>query len=109
MITKHNIIVLCASLVIAASIPILYKYKSGATKVEYLSRTFHSGSGWGYDIVMNKKLIIHQEYIPAIAEKKEFQTEKQADAAAQLVLSKLKNNKFPTVSKAEVEQVCGVK
>ena len=102
--TKHSIIVIILSIAIAAAIPFLYKHNE--RKISY--QTFHRGSGWGYNIVVNGKLSIHQEYIPAIAEKKEFSTEIQAKETAQLVVYKLKNNKSPTLTKTEVEQICGV-
>jgi len=103
MTIKQNILVLTSSLVIAGLIPFIYKKHKEESIV---SKTFHSGSGWGYDILMNGKLIIHQVWIPAVSEKKEFSTEAEAKETAALVISKLKNNKFPTLSKDEVEQIC---
>ncbi|MFI5186766.1 MAG: DUF4907 domain-containing protein [Chitinophagales bacterium] len=105
MITKHNAIVIAVSVMIAAAIPFIYKAPGQKEIINY--KTFHSDSGWGYNIVLNGKLIIHQEYIPAIAEKKGFSKEIEAGETAQLVISKLKNNKSPTLSKTEVEQICG--
>ena len=103
--TKHSIIVIILSIAIAAAIPFLCKHNE-ERKISY--QTFHRRSGWGYNIVVDGKLSIHQEYIPAIAEKKEFSTETQAKETAQLVVYKLKNNKSPTLTKTEVEQICGV-
>jgi len=104
MTTKHNWIVIAVSILIAAAIPVLYKAGAKVNEINY--KTFNQTGGWGYDIIVNRKLLIHQEYIPAIAQKKEFSTEKQAAQAAQLVMSKLKNNKLPTLSLVEVEQIC---
>jgi len=102
--TKHNIIVIAVSTLMAISVPFIYR----PVKKERINyKTFHSGPGWGYDIIMNGKLVIHQEWIPAIAEKKEFLNETQAKQTANLVILKLKNNKTPTLSKAEVDQICG--
>jgi hypothetical protein len=105
MTTKPNIIVITICVIIAAAIPFLYRSHPG-NKINY--KTFRADSGWGYDVVVNGKLLIHQQYIPVVAQKKEFPTEQQAEEAAQLVVSKLKNNKLPTLSKAEVQQICGV-
>ena len=105
-ITKHNIIVIAIAVIIAIAIPFIYIYRTNAQhSLDY--KVFRANSGWGYDIVMNGKLVIHQEYIPAINKKKEFVTATQAKETALLVISKLKNNKFPTLSKREVEQICG--
>ena len=103
MITKHNIIVLTASAMIAAAILFFYE-KKPAQKINY--NLFHEASGWGYDILVNDKLFIHQEYVPAMAEKKGFATEIQAKKTARLVINKLKNNKMPTISYAEVDHIC---
>ena len=62
--TKHNLIVITVSVVIAASIPFFYM-NDKRKKMDY--KTFHTTAGWGYDILINKKIFIHQEYIPVIA------------------------------------------
>ncbi len=103
MITKHNLVVLIASATIAATIPFLHTWKT-AKKIEY--KTFQTTNGWGYDILIDKKLAIHQQYIPAIPEKKGFDTEEFAKRAAGSVVDKLKNNKLPTLSYAEINQIC---
>jgi len=105
--TKHNIVVIAVSLVIAASIPLVYK-KTLEPRPNVFYHSFHGDHGWGYDIIMNDKLVIHQQYVPALNVKQQFPTREQAEAAAQLVVFKLKNNKFPTLSKSEVEQICGI-
>ena len=101
--TKHNLVVVGVSILIAAAIPVLY-HAGKRNEINY--KIFRQSGGWGYDIVVNRKLVIHQEYIPVIAQKKEFPTEIQAREAAQLVVQKLKNNKLPTLSCAEINQIC---
>ena len=101
--TKHNIVVITIAVVIAVAIPFIYR-RGKSENVDY--KTFHTKGGWGYDIVVNGKTFIHQQYIPAISEEKEFETEVQAKETAQLVIYKLKNNKLPTLSKVEVERIC---
>jgi Domain of unknown function (DUF4907) len=102
-ITKHNIIVITASVVIAASIPFLYITEK-RKKIDY--KTFHTTAGWGYDILINKKIFIHQEYIPVIVEKKGFATEATVIKMAHAVIEKLKNNKLPTLTRPELDQIC---
>ena len=101
--TKHNIIVIAIAVVIAGAIPFIYQAGKNE-KIDY--KTFHTKDGWGYDIVVKGKTFIHQQYIPAISEEKEFETETQAKEMARLVVYKLKNNKLPTLSKTEVERIC---
>jgi hypothetical protein len=107
VITKHNIAVIAASLVIAAAIPVFYNSRKQVEEIRY--QIFQEGAGWGYDIIQNDHLIIHQQYIPAIDQKKEFSSEIQARETATLVIAKLRGSKFPTLSKAEVEQICSGK
>jgi len=106
VVAKHNIIVIAISLAIAAAIPLVYLYRGRHQEEKISYKTFRLNSGWGYDIVENGKMIIHQVYIPAIPEKREFSTEGQAKQTAKLVVAKLRNNQFPTLSKTEVEQIC---
>lgn len=103
MITKHSMVILIASAAIAVTIPLLYRSKP-PKMIEY--KTFHTTEGWGYDILINKKLVIHQQTIPAVPEKKGFDTEEFAKRAAGSVVDKLKNNKLPTLSYAEINQIC---
>jgi hypothetical protein len=103
MTTKHNLVVLIASAAIALTIPFLYMLKP-TKRIEY--NTFHTMKGWGYDILINNRLLIHQQYIPVIPEKRGFETEEVAKRAAGSVVEKLKNNKLPTLSYAEITQIC---
>ena len=95
--------VIIVSLAIAAAIPLFYVWKNDK-KIEYT--TFHTSEGWGYDIFINEKLAIHQQYVPVMAEKKGFTQEAFAKKAAQSVVDKLKNNKLPTLSYEEITQIC---
>jgi len=103
MITKHNLAVLLVSLTVAAAIPFFYLVKHH-NKIDY--KTFHTSEGWGYDIFVSEKLVIHQQYVPAKAQKKGFSLEALAKKAAESVVDKLKNNKLPTLSSAEISQIC---
>ncbi len=103
MITKHNLAVIIVAITIAAAIPIFYKWKSHK-KIEYA--VFHTNEGWGYNILVDKKLVIHQQNIPVMAEKKGFSQEAFAQKAAESVVDKLKNNKLPTLSYAEINKIC---
>jgi Domain of unknown function (DUF4907) len=56
----------------------------------------HNGSrGWGYDIMVDGKIYIHQPNIPAIMGNSGFSSEEKAIAAGEFVISKIKNNILP--------------
>jgi hypothetical protein len=100
--TKHNIIVIIASVLIAIAIPFVIKRE----RETFAYKTFHHAKGWGYDILVNGKLFIHQENIPAISTEKGFDSATQASAIAAFILNKIKNNKPPTLTQEELRQIC---
>jgi hypothetical protein len=51
--------------------------------------------GFGYDIRVNGKLLVHQPTIPTVAGNKGFPTEQSARRAANLVIQKIKKNQIP--------------
>lgn len=65
--------------------------------------------GFGYDIMMNGRLYLHQPMIPAVQGLKTFNSEKDAKKMAEFVLAKIKNNIMPpTVSISEIDSL-GIK
>jgi hypothetical protein len=75
----------------------------------YHERVFTSANGWGYEIVLRNKVIIHQEFIPGISGQIPFSSKEDAKMVARLVIRKLKeNNDLPTVKKSELE-LLGIK
>ena len=101
MTIKHNTIILAISIVVAVAIP--FFYFGHKKNIDY--KIFHAPSGWGYDILVDKKLIIHQECVPVLAQKKGFATEESAKAVAKVVVQKLRNNEQPTITYAELTHV----
>ena len=69
-------------------------------KVEPLP--IHSASGWGYEILVDHKIFIHQEYIPAIPGKKAFLTKADAMKTAGLVIEKLVKGEQPAITKNDL-------
>jgi hypothetical protein len=67
-------------------------------------------NSYGYDIKKDGKLLIHQPHIPGIAGVRGFDTEQQARAAAQLMISKMEKNIMPpTVSEHEIDSIRALK
>jgi len=66
-----------------------------------------SDSGWGYDVLVNKKLYIHQPYIPAVEGQQPFRDKRTARKTGKLVIRKLKNHKIPSVTKEELKEILG--
>ena len=50
---------------------------------------------WGYDILIDKKLTIHQPSIPGVQGEMGFKTKKDAENVAKLVVGKIKKGEMP--------------
>ncbi len=60
-------------------------------------------AGWGYNIIKNDSVYIHQPFIPTIAGSKVFITKTDAANVAALVVQKLKQKKNPAVYLHELD------
>ena len=76
------------------------KVNDGMLKVE--SVPLHVATGWGYEILVDHKVFIHQEYIPAIAGKKSFLNKEDAMKTAALAIGKLVKGKQPSITIADL-------
>ena len=72
-------------------------------KISYA--TFQTQSGWGYNIMAENKIVIHQENIPSLAVDKSFSTQQQANKAAEIVSKKLASGKIPSLTVQEVKSI----
>ena len=62
--------------------------------------------GFGYNILANGVVFIHQATIPSVAGNKAFETKEKAELVANLMAQKLKNNIMPpSVSKKELDSL----
>jgi hypothetical protein len=104
---KHNIIVLSVCAAIAAIIPFIYWNKNKQQHIE--SKIFRVANGWGYDILVNGKLLIHQESVPAVTGNDPFKTPLAARQIADLVVKKMEKDVSPAISTEEIEYICPLK
>jgi hypothetical protein len=82
-------------------------HTAGKDSITYLS--FKTNNGWGYDIYINDKKYIHQDYIPAVNGKKSFKTKEDAEKTAVLVKNKIMKKIIPpSVTINELESL-GIK
>lgn len=62
--------------------------------------------GWGYDIMIDEKLYIHQPNIPAIMGNNGFSSEENAKKAGEFIVNKIRNNIMPpSVSPEELDSL----
>lgn len=60
-------------------------------------------NGWGYEIYVDNKMYIKQDYIPAVSGIHQFANKEQAFATANLVLAKMKQGKKPFLTVEELK------
>jgi hypothetical protein len=65
-------------------------------------KTFRVGKGWAYSILINDKEYVRQLFIPAIEGKVPFASDSQAEKTGWYVVSKLKDNASPSLTKKEL-------
>lgn len=76
----------------------------GKKEVSY--ETFYTVKGWGYDIRVDSRILIHQESIPGHADTNGFETKGQAAAMAKLVMRKMSGGDgMPSVTTEEVKSI----
>ncbi len=69
-------------------------------------KTFQGEKGWGYDILIDGVVYVHQPSMPALPGDNGFKTEAQAKAVAELMILKIRDNILPPgVTAEEVQAV----
>ena len=106
MTKRYNFIVILLSLAISAGIWTITLSKLNTKKTNHFTaKVFEGFNGWGYDILVNDSLLIRQESIPVVEEKKGFIKKEQARQVARLIINKLKRGQHPSVAIFELEQI----
>ncbi|MBL0339616.1 MAG: DUF4907 domain-containing protein [Bacteroidetes bacterium] len=59
------------------------------------SAEINGSKGWGYDVLVDGKIYIHQPNIPAIMGNSGFGSEEKAKKTGDFILNKIKNNIIP--------------
>jgi hypothetical protein len=73
------------------------------TKVS--SNLFKTEAGWGYNILVNGKIYIHQQCIPAASSTYGFKSKEEAERVSVLVLQKIEKGKAPTIKLRELDSL----
>lgn len=65
--------------------------------VQLTYTTYHTPLGWGYDVLVNDSLYIHQQQMPAVEGNRGFSSQKEAEKVAELVIARMKRKELPTI------------
>jgi hypothetical protein len=101
IINKKKLILPVLLFVIVISVFAICKIRGHSYDLEL----FRSDDGWGYDILRNEVVYIHQPYIPSIPGQKAFTDKKSARKTGRLVIRKLRDHKVPSVTKEELKSI----
>ncbi|MCE5345480.1 MAG: DUF4907 domain-containing protein [Bacteroidales bacterium] len=88
-------------LIIAVATTIFFSNRYSHYKVE----VYKSEQGWGYDILINKKTVIHQPYMPSVSGKVAFESKYAAKKTGNLVVKKIKKKQLPTITTDELNSI----
>jgi hypothetical protein len=79
---------------------------SPSPRQKFSSRVFRVAEKWGYEILVNDKVFIRQETIPAVNGMQGFDSPDQATQTAALIINKMENGGHPTVTTFEIQKIC---
>ncbi|MGV6831159.1 MAG: DUF4907 domain-containing protein [bacterium] len=71
----------------------------------YRLETFPIKDSWGYSVYFKNQIIIKQKYLPAVKGRQLILTEDAAEKLGLLVIDKLMNNEFPSISVDEIQEL----
>jgi hypothetical protein len=85
---------------------LIYLYFKNSNSISIIqSIPFKTENGWGYNILVNDKIYIHQEYIPAINGKQSFQSRLEAQETGILVIKKIKKGQMPVIKTKDLDSL----
>ncbi|WP_460636686.1 DUF4907 domain-containing protein [Larkinella harenae] len=81
-------------------------YSLFRSKPSYELQTIATPTGWGYQVVLDGKTVIHQPAVPGQAGQRGFPREDLARRVGERVVAKLRLGQFPpTLSSSELSQL----
>jgi len=101
---KHLLLIAVALLaflmlmLVFRQVPLLQGNRDGIT-----TETFTVEGGWGYQVIVNGKVYIHQPFVPG-NNRAPFPSEKSARKASRLVENKIRTGLAPNLTREELEK-----
>jgi hypothetical protein len=101
---KHKLVLLVAILFAAGSTIFLLAVKPAPSPKGLTYNCFKTDHGWGYDVLANDRIIIHQPFLPGKSGFNGFSSEKEAGADAQSVIEKIKSGEFSLFNQKQLQR-----
>lgn len=107
--TKRYLIIVLVSvgMLVTASAVMLSKKNKKAMGSDMLPIALHTlkmKDGWGYEVLVDNKIYIHQDCIPAINSFKKFRTESDAVLIGNRVVDRIKHGQKPVVTLQDISE-----
>ena len=102
MTKKLRLTVIIGVLAVIAMLGTGLIYSVPAKKTKYSVEVFKSGTGWGYNVIRNRKIVIHQPVVPVIENNIPFLTKEDALKTGKNVIAKLERAMNPSLSRDEI-------
>jgi hypothetical protein len=103
--SKKRLAVIFTILTLAVLFIFLRNRDRNSDQVYVEVKTVHTALGWGYDILTDGKVYIHQEFIPAIPGRFGFKTEEDALKVGRKVISKISQKELPSISISDLKEL----
>jgi hypothetical protein len=88
---------------------LLKEQENPYAKAELTTRIIPSANNsFGYDILLDRKLLVHQPNIPGLPGNEGFTTQERAQTVADIVVRKIRNNEMPPMVSMEDLNTMGV-
>jgi len=107
MTTKKKIyrFIVPAILIIAFAAIYYHEQHEKNDRIFLKAEAIQSSFGWGYNIIADKKIYIHQEFIPAIPGKHGFKSKEDALLVGRKVIEKISSNQLPTITMEDLKEL----
>ncbi|HEY8893651.1 MAG TPA: DUF4907 domain-containing protein [Niastella sp.] len=90
----HKLVLLAACLIAAGSTFFLLVLKPAPERGLHYN-VFKAENGWGYDVLVDERIFIHQPFIPGKPGNSGYSTKEEAAAGAKTVIESLKSGENP--------------
>ena len=109
-IIKSSYFIIAIAVIISVLIFFFVRYtkKESNPHYKFSYTTFLKQSGWGYEVLVDDTVRIHQDFVPALPTEKGFNKKEYAEKAATLVIQKLQHNQLPTLTTTDLRQICSL-
>jgi Domain of unknown function (DUF4907) len=102
-IRKSHIYLIGAALIVSSAV-FFYRHRQTSHEGQVLLRAvpIQTPYGWGYNILEDNKIYIHQEFMPGIPGKHGFATKEDAVLVGNRVIEKISSNQMPTMDSSDL-------